>query len=241
MRIRRDHFTLWLEPGLETDWIEHVLASLPPGPKRGYVNVPLPASLSPGEAMVKVYNRRPKHTVLRRLRRGKSVREARGMRVFAGAGLPVVRLLGWGEERTFGLWQRGVIITERVHAVTLADAYADAPEPEVFDGGIEQLARIHRAGLSHGDARAGNFMIAGDDVVIIDVEAWSRINPGSRSRDLVRYLGSVIAATGDPGAAESLLDRYEQLAGGSTDSREALLARAAAYAPVATALEETRT
>jgi len=230
MRIRLNHFRVWAEATLELSWVESVLQRLPPGPQRGYLNVPLPAPWSLREAVVKVYNRRPKHKLLRRLRPGKAIREARGLQAFAERGLPVTRLLAWGEERTFGLWQRGFIITERVRCATISDTYGQRHESEVFDAGIEQLAAVHRAGLAHGDARACNFFAAGQEAVILDVEAWSRSTPKTRRNDLIRYLGSAVYATGDLHVAVTLADRYQRCTGNALADRAKLLEQAAHYA-----------
>jgi tRNA A-37 threonylcarbamoyl transferase component Bud32 len=228
LRLRR--FRLWTDPRLPDAWVESVIGALPQGPRRGHLQAPLPEPWVSRVAVVKVYNRRPSHRLLRRLRPGKAVREASGMRVFARAGVPVPPLLAWGEERALGLWQRGVVITERLPATALDEQYQGTRHGEVFAAGMERLAMIHRAGLAHGDARACNFLADGDDVFVIDVEAWSRLNRRSGRRDLVRYLGSALRATGDAETTSALLARYEALAGAPVARRASLLEEARRYA-----------
>lgn len=194
------------------------------GPGRHY----LIRTIGGRRASVKVYNRRAGHGLLRRMRPGRSILEAAGYFAFAQAGLPTARLLVWAEERRAGLWQRGVIATELVDAPTVAEAAG--AQPELIEDAARLLARIHRAGLAHGDARTRNFLATREGVVAFDLEHWAALGAGLAERDLADLLGSALRVTADEAAVVRALAAYAAGGGAAALTEEDAVAEARAWA-----------
>jgi hypothetical protein len=183
-----------------------------------------------GEALVKVYRRRPRHGRWRRLRKSRAVREGEGYREFERRGIPSPRLLLYGERRRWGLWDFGVVATERVEVGTIDMVWPAGRDDGLLAAAAEVLAGIHGAGLAHGDPRLRNFLAARPRPLPFDLASWAPLTRSGHRRDLVRFLGSASLLTGDAGRVEELLARYAEDGPALPDSRGELLAAAADYA-----------
>ncbi len=232
---------MWLAAGVEEAAAGAALGDLPAGEGRHHL-VRVVAGV---RAMVKVYNRRGKHGVVRRLRAGRSVREARGYAAFGRAGIRTPRILMWGERRRWWLLhESGVIVTEMVDAVTVAEAVkAGGGGVEWLEGCARELAVIHGACLAHGDPRTRNFLAVEDEgsgraggsgcaPMAFDLCSWGRLTEKSREWDLVQMVGSAMALTGDAGVGEAMVRAYEGAGGSGGGVRDAarVMREAAAYA-----------
>lgn len=163
-----------------------------------------------GCAFVKVYARRAGHGLVRRLRPGRAEREARGCLAFARARLPVVELLLWGERRARHLLDAGLVATRRVPRPTLADAFLESFDDEILAGGIALLARVHAAGLVHGDARLRNLLATEPAPTICDLAQWADAGRHAAARDLCTYLASASVLVGRPAPLDAWLGHYEE-------------------------------
>ncbi len=198
-------------------WLLEVLNQTPTTADRHYQQAPLPNTT--GAAFVKTYNRRPRHTLRRRLKSGRSIHEARGYIAFANKGIPTPTLLFWGERRVMGglLWESGVIGTGLIDAPTVADRYANTPSLELLERTAHALAHIHSVGLAHGDPRTRNFLAPetpaqapAPEIIPFDLCSWGALTPRRRQDDLVKLLGSAVALTnGDSEIVTPMIDAYQ--------------------------------
>jgi tRNA A-37 threonylcarbamoyl transferase component Bud32 len=217
---------VWLTSAVTPDMAVAALADLPTDFGRHHVR----RCLGEIDAFVKVYNRRQKHGLIRRLRSARSMREAAGYLAFAQAGLAAPDLLLWSELRRFGLLERGVIVTAWVASPTVAEALVSGEDHSLLSVTAAALARIHRAGLAHGDPRTRNFLATPEGPMAFDLCSWGRLTEQSRTWDLTKFLGSSVVLVGDESIAAALLEAYERAAEWRAPEAEALVREAAAYA-----------
>lgn len=157
---------------------------------------------------VKVYRRRPSHGLLRRLLPGRALHEGRGYVEFSNRGIHTVPLIAWGEERHWGLLERGVVVTRAIEANTVEEEFSNSEDTELLFATAEQLARIHVAGLAHGDPLVRNFLATQPTPTPFDLPSWSRLSRSSQFKDLIRFLGSVAGLTDCLELNRNLLARY---------------------------------
>ena len=190
---------------------------------------PLPPSLGQGEAFLKVYRRRAKHGLLRRLRPGRAAREGSGYRAFAGRNIETPQLLFDLEERRKGLFEKGYIATVRIDAPTVAEAYVQEKDDHWLEATVKSLLNIHQAGLAHGDPRTRNFLATHPVPMPFDLPSWNPLSRVSQAVDLERLLGSVLLLTEDIQQVEYLLKLYADQSPIPLVKQERLLERAVAY------------
>lgn len=208
-KLRVGHARLNLAEGVSADWARRLLASVIEKRPREVMQYMAPPGWA-GETMVKVYIPRPKHGVLRRLRPGRAAREGAGYLAFLERGLLVPKLVLWGESRSCGLFEFGIVVTMRVDAPSIAEAYTLSRQDELLLATAEELARIHQAGLAHGDPYTRNFLATLPRPMPLDLTSWSRLRKASQLKDLTRFAGSIIKLTNDPKQAEAMLLHYER-------------------------------
>ena len=223
---------LRVDAELPVAWIEGLWREIGAAPRGRSVSVrPCPrGSQQTGEAMVKVYHRRPAHGLLRRLRPGRALREGRGYEEFARLGLPIPRLLAYGEHRPRGLHAWGLVVTARVPAPTVAEACAEGLDLDLLRGVLALIASLHNAGLAHGDAVTRNVLATHPVPTLFDLASWRRADRRTRDVDLERLLGSSMRLGADRDTCAALLAHYAGWAAAPTSPAEVLLDRAAAYA-----------
>ncbi len=183
-----------------------------------------------GETAVKVYTPRPKHGLVRLLRAGRAASEGAGYMAFVERGLPVPALVLWGESRKRGFFEFGIVVTQWVNAPSIAEAYALSPQDELLFSTAEELARIHKADLAHGDPYTRNFLATSPRPMPLDLTSWSPLRRASQLKDLTRFAGSVIKLTSDPKLVETVLLHYERIGLPLPVSMSELLSRAIACA-----------
>ena len=188
---------------------------------------------SPGESgpevYVKVYRRRPSHGLLKRWRPGRAIKEGNGYLEFSKRGIQTVPLIAWGEERHWGLWQRGVVVTEAIDAITVEEEYTSDENVELLCDTAELLARIHTVGLTHGDPLARNFLATRPDPVPFDLPSWGKLTPSSQREDLIRFLGSMLQLTENREITQDLLCRYTDRIDNLPQTEEDLLQESQNY------------
>lgn len=222
---------LRLADGVSPDWARELIALVEHRKPRDIMpHAPPPGWI--GEAMVKVYVRRPKHNLLRLLRAGRSKLEAEGYRAFGERGLAVPELILWGESRRRGLFEFGIVVTMRINAPSVAEAYIDSRDDALLLAVAEELGRIHKAGLAHGDPYARNFLATNPRPTPLDVASWSNLRKASHVKDLIRFTCSIIKLTDDLKLAEASLQHCEKSGLPLPLPMDELIRRAIAYAKV---------
>jgi tRNA A-37 threonylcarbamoyl transferase component Bud32 len=172
----------------------------------------------------------PNQWLLRIARAGRARREGEGILAFAERGLPAPRLLLWGETRSWGPRQLGIVSTVRIDAPTVAASYARSPDAALLDAALDELSRIHRAGLAHGDPWLRNFLDTRPRPTAFDLPSWAPLRPPSQAEDLARFLASTIKLAGGDREARRLLERYRGSGLGLPRPADRILRRARAYA-----------
>ncbi len=229
--LRVGRARLHLAEGVSPEWARELVEMiLEKKPREVMAHAPPPGWK--GEAMVKIYVRRPKHNLLRLLRAGRSKLEAAGYRAFSERGLAVPELILWGESRQRGLFEFGIVATLRIDAPSVADAYAASRDDALLLATAEELGRIHKAGLAHGDPYARNFLATKPRPTPLDVASWSRLRKASQLKDLTRFACSIIKLTEDLGQTRKIISHYEQFGLPLPVSMDALINKAVAYAKV---------
>lgn len=91
---------------------------------------------------------------------------------FAGWGIPTARLVAYGQERRWGRFVRGSLVTEELPATMDLGQLARAADPRLKDGAwvaavSAQLARatrtMHAAGFAHNDLKWRNLLVDRSD------------------------------------------------------------------------------
>jgi len=208
-KLRVGHAQLYLAEGVSPDWTRNLVTSVIEQRPMEIMRYMPPTGWT-GETMVKVYTRRPKHGILRLLGAGRAAREGAGYMAFLERGISVPKLVLWGESRRWGLFEFGIVVTLWVDAPSIAEAYALSHQDELLFATAEELARIHQAGLAHGDPYTRNFLATLPRPMPLDLTSWSRLRKASQLKDLTRFAGSIIKLTNDPKQAEALLFHYER-------------------------------
>lgn len=222
---------LHLAEGVSPEWARDLVRLVLETKPREVVRHAPPPGWS-GEVMVKIYVRRPKHNLLRLLRAGRSELEAAGYRAFSERGLAVPELMLWGESRRRGLFEFGIVATLRIDAPSVADAYATSRDDALLFATAEELGRIHKAGLAHGDPYARNFLATKPRPMPLDVASWSRLRKASQLKDLTRFACSIIKLTEDLNRTKRVISHYEKFGLPLPVSMDELINKAIAYAKV---------
>lgn len=208
-------FTLYPVAEGNHDWLQDA-AVRAAGCKKGersYFRVPLPGG---GEAFVKVYPRRKKHGLVRRMKASRASQEAKGYKAFAGAGIPTPELLAWGERRSgIGglLWDCSFVATRFIDAESAADAFAKRGDLGPSLEAARFVASIHKKGLVHGDPGVSNILCAQGGQVALDPGECEPVSAQGRVADAAQLVGSVMALGASQAQCESVLDAYQQGAG----------------------------
>jgi len=210
---------------LPADWAVGLWREVRSLPTPETLEWPLPPVMAGLTARVRLLPAPAPLRVHLRLRRGRASREGRGHAEFAARGVTIPRMLMWGERRPLGLLGSGIVVTVKIFAPTVAQAYRESGEEEVLAAAMEELAHAHRAGLRHGDPLARRFLATRPRVTVCDLAAWGSIRPAGRAEDLARFLASARGLAGDRSVADRLLDRYQRTLGEMPVAREEVLAR----------------
>lgn len=228
--FRTNYFRGKMLEGIPDDWIASIIRDpLEPEFGRRICYRQLPDAYGAGQTVVKVYLPKKKRRLLIRLKMGRAWREGHGYLEFQARGIQTVNLLFFGEERRFGLLKRGIVITQRVEAETVAKAYELNPRYELLERTADALARIHLAGLAHGDPRTRNFLATEPQPLTFDLPSWSFLTASNQNRDLVRFFGSAAATLGSEREIQRLIVRYRSPGLNLPVSERKLMHAAATY------------
>lgn len=182
------------------------------------------------ELFVKIYRRRSSHGFLKRIQSSRAIREGKGYLEFQQRGIETVPLMAWGEERQWGLWQRGIVVTKAINARTVEEEFATTGDLPLLIETCQQLCAIHSQGLTHGDPLARNFLATKPHPTPFDLPSWGQMTPSSHKKDLIRFLGSMLQLTENYEIMSDLLSRYTERIDNLPQSEEDLLQQAQIYA-----------
>jgi tRNA A-37 threonylcarbamoyl transferase component Bud32 len=219
-RLRHRGFDLRLENGFTADEardvVERVLAT--PGDRVSFLMPRASAGDDAGRAaflFVKAEFRRPNQPLSKRLKPARAMAEGRGYRAFQEAGLPVARLLAFGEQSRLRPRGGGIVVTEKVRGRDAQRMWRRSHDAEICGRVARFLAAIHAAGLVHGDALMRNFVVSQGDVHAIDLPSWSKWSHEGAEHDIARLLGSAIRLGADDARTSQCLAAYEAAPAGA--------------------------
>jgi len=219
-RLSHRGFDLRLENGFTAeearDVVERVLAM--PGDRVSFL---MPRAAAPDESghapllFVKAEFRRPDQPLSKRLKPSRAMAEGRGYRAFQAAGLPVARLLAFGEQSRLRPRGGGIVVTEKVRGRDAQRAWRRSHDAEICGRVARCLAAIHAADLVHGDALMRNFILSQGAEHAIDLPSWSKWSHEGAERDIARFLGSAIRLGADDAPTSRCLALYEAAPAGA--------------------------
>ena len=225
-RRRLGRFRLKVADGVPHSWMQEVIGQLedlprdPRTPERRMGVVDGPVGIARCRAFVKVVSHTsPRHhkwrrrVPVQRLRPRYASHEGQALQQLAAAGIPVPRLLFYGEEWRMGIRNRGVVATELLQAPTLSDVVTAGRGTAWLEPYSRALARIHATGLSHGDAHSKNFLVQDHGLVAIDLENSRCLTHKKRLSDLASMVSSVLEHTDSKILAAMALELYRPAAG----------------------------
>jgi hypothetical protein len=114
-----------------------------------------------------------------------------------------------------------VLVLEEIEGVDLAvHRTRSSGDPSQIRAAVRLIRRFHRAGFALGDAKAANFMLSGNDLVVVDLESASMLcqeqvllpatfliagalDISREAQDIFHFLVSLLYPTGQVGAAVS--------------------------------------
>jgi tRNA A-37 threonylcarbamoyl transferase component Bud32 len=193
--------------------------------KRNNVRTVLRVPLTEAVLYVKRYHVRGPNEWLKYLFvASRAVAEWRAARAMADAGLPTVRALLMGEQRTAGILRDGCLATVEIPGALDFVPYIHRH----FRGGGDQdqrrdlltrlarlVRRFHDLGFVHGDLHGGNLLVTGppdaSEIHMIDLHSVSvgrRVGRRTRLANLVKLLHSLTTGM-DDGDPERFLATYE--------------------------------
>ncbi|MCP4119807.1 MAG: hypothetical protein GY737_31290 [Desulfobacteraceae bacterium] len=234
--MKMEGFKLTVAKDLDTGWLGKLISNLeilPPVPyatkrHRGFVALPPGGGLS--RAFVKTYAHtdeqhrafRRKHP-LRRLFPRYAVKEGLAYLNFQRAGLAVPGLLAFGEEWKWGIRNRGIIVIEAVQAPSLQELLHKTRDTAWIDRIFETMARIHGAGVTHGDAHLVNFLGRDQEVLSIDIESSKPLSPKRQRTELVNVLVSIFREINDEEPVRAGIKLYETQTGQLLSQKDELI------------------
>jgi tRNA A-37 threonylcarbamoyl transferase component Bud32 len=174
----------------------------------GSPDVPRGTRGRPPRLFVKAEFRRPDQPLSKRLRAARAVAEGRGYRAFAAAGIAVARLFAFGEQSRLRPRAGAVVVTEKIRGRDAARLWKRAPQVEIGLRVARTLARVHAAGLVHGDAVMRNFVLVPGAEYVIDLPGWGRFTAAHAERDLALFVGSAMKLGADSSHVLRFLDAY---------------------------------
>ncbi|PZQ96587.1 MAG: serine/threonine protein phosphatase [Cereibacter sphaeroides] len=165
-----------------------------------------------------------------RLQKGNSrvlfEKDRAGLHLLADAGLPVAPILAEGPDY-FVTPDLGTTLRAMLDAGVAKDERLRA-----FDGAGRALAALHATGYSHGRPAVRDLCWDGEKVRFIDLEKFSarRHSPRHFAADMLIFLHSIFAGSGNAEDADAAVAAYRQAAGEERWNRVQRLAGQLAFA-----------
>ena len=184
--------------------------------KRGRTAAVARLRLDGRECVIKQYNALHGLKALRRvLRESRAARSWRAAHWLELLQVPTAAPLGLREQGLGPLTRRAWLVCEALDGPTLAsgiDAATEQDLPVLARALDASLGRLHRAGVAHGDLKASNLLVEGEQLALVDLDAvqrpprWRRHR--AQRRDWQRLLRNFAAR---PALAERLESELARL------------------------------
>ena len=139
-------------------------------------------------------------------------------RAMAEHGIPAARALAFGERRIAGVFCEAVLVSEAVEdAMSLGRALREKGEPP---GRVARfIRRMHDADVLHRDLHGGNILVAGGELVLIDLHRVTVGGPLS-GRRRVASVAQFLAPLGDCIGQEARLTFVREYLGPEAEQAE---------------------
>lgn len=209
-RLRVRGFDLRLENGFAADAAREVVERVL-GTKGDRVH--FVATAGGAKVFVKAEFRRPSDALGKRLRTSRAVREGRGLRAFAAAGLPVPRLLAFGEQPKWKPRAGALVVTEKLPGHDASWTLQRHLRADLVAAVAGALGTIHARGFVHGDAALRNFLPLESGMHVVDVPRWAKWTAEGAEDDLAHVVGSALKAGALKAFLPQALDAYRAAAG----------------------------
>ncbi len=203
-------------------WLENLIASLhllptvPYAPNRSRAYVQLPDDRDGDGVFVKLYAHTDcqargfrRTNPFRRLLPRYASKEGNAYLKFQRLGLAVPEILAFGEEWKFMIRHRGLFVVEALGAPSVQHILHETRNLEWIERTIDSISKIHRAGVTHGDAHLVNFIGVGDKIYAIDIDKSKPISEKGKVTDLVNILAGIFLEVDNTDAVRKGLRLYE--------------------------------
>lgn len=221
-KIKIENFKILKHEKLDPMWLKTLIASLhalppvPYAPNRSRAYVKLPANNYVNSVFVKLYahtdcqSRGIRRTnPLRRLLPRYASKEGAAYLKFQRLGLTVPEILAFGEEWKFGIRNRGLFVVEALEAPSLQVLLHKTRNHEWIARILKTITKIHRAGVTHGDAHLVNFIGLDRKIYSIDIDKSKAVSEKGRITDLINIMAGIFLEINDTDRIKEGLSLYE--------------------------------
>ncbi len=115
-------------------------------------------------------------------------------RALAERGIPAARAVAFGERRIFGVLAEAVLVSEAVEAC-VPFGEARRRDPGLLSRAARLVRKAHDAGVHHRDLHGGNILVAGTELVFVDLHRV-RVHGTASQRERVAGVAHFLAALG---------------------------------------------
>ena len=202
--VKISKFKLLKHDKLDSNWLEKLVASLQLlpsvsyAPNRARAYVQLPEDQDADKVFVKLYEHTDcqargfrRTNPFRRLLPRYASKEGNAYLKFQRLGLAVPDILAFGEEWKFMIRHRGLFVVEALEAPSVQRILHETRNLEWIERIFETISKIHRAGVTHGDAHLVNFIGLEDEIYVIDIDKSKPISEKGKVTDLVNILAGI--------------------------------------------------
>ncbi len=141
-----------------------------------------------------------------------------------GVAIPAPHAAIWGQDTSWYL-SEAIIGAETLEATARQSGPAASTTSGLCKTAVDQLIRLHDAGIVHGDLKWGNLLVQNGRVIITDLDSARikrLVRPNAATKDLARFLVSGLELGLDQQWAHEVIHHY---AAGRALCPEALIRR----------------
>lgn len=221
--VKLSNFKLYKHENLDLEWLNklvlslHRLPAVAYAPNRSRAYVPLSKDCNSNSAFVKLYahtdyqSRGLRRTnPLRRLLSRYAAKEAHAYLNFRQLGLAVPKVLAFGEEWKFMVRHRGLFVVEALQGLSIQHLLHETRNTQWVERIFTTISRIHRAGVTHGDAHLVNFIGTEDEIYAIDIDKSKPVTEKGKATDLVNIAAGILLEIDDLDNISRGLELYQK-------------------------------